>query len=173
MRCSDGAREIPTTVISSALMIKGNSRAKRRRSKAHAEWRVNDRMWSTTDLRLSVMYRNLGSTSPEELFQSAQPLALDLRRCRRVRAPLAGRLQRHPIQRCKQFRQRHVQRIADVRERLDRRIRDAPLDCRNVGAVDERFEGQRFLRFLSRMPTLLDPFAQGNRDRSRSANRWG
>ncbi|MGW9754451.1 hypothetical protein BCO23253_06604 [Burkholderia contaminans] len=110
---------------------------------------------------------------PDSKPSSPQPLTLDFRRRCRVRPALTSRLQRHTIQRREQLSQRHVQRVTDVRQCLDRRIGDPAFDRRNVGPIDMRLESERFLRFFDRMSTRLDPFAQGNRDRGRPRCRRG
>ena len=55
--------------------------------------------------------------------------------------------------------------MADVRQGLDGRIGNTPLDRRDVCPVNVRFKGKRFLRLPGRMPAFLDPPAEGNRDR--------
>ena len=96
----------------------------------------------------------------------AQPAARNMRRFGCIRATCASRLERDMIERRKEFRQRHVQAMADVRQRLHRWIGQTALDCRDISAIDLCLKSKRFLRLVGGMPTLLDAPAERKSNRS-------
>ncbi len=109
--------------------------------------------------------------SADRKMALAKPAASDLGRRRRVGPTLAGRRERHPVQRREQLGERDAQHMADVGQRFDGRIGDAALDRRDICPVHMGLEGQRLLRLVGLMPALLDALAEGNGDRGRGVRR--
>lgn len=118
------------------------------------------------DMDGAVSIRKLVPTLPE-------PAALDLRRRRRIRAAFPSRDERYPVQRLEQAGQRDIQRMADICQCLDRGIRDAALDGRDIRPVNVCLEGQRLLRLVDLVPALLDAPAERHRYRCGRADSRG